>query len=87
MAMPDRIDGWTVSMLDALPEDGQRYEIIDGVLHVTPAPRPRHQAVVARLAALLVPYVDRTSAGGRVTSVRRYSPNVSTGNLPAPTSR
>ena len=25
-------------MLDALPDDGQRYEIIDGVLHVTPAP-------------------------------------------------
>lgn len=34
-------------MLDALPEDGQRYEIIDGVLHVTPAPSDVHQLVSA----------------------------------------
>lgn len=38
MAMPaDRTD-WTVEMLDALPDDGQRYELIDGELFVTPAP-------------------------------------------------
>src|SRR5438046_5611273 len=45
MAMPDAT-AWTVSMLEALPDDGQRYEIIDGVLYVTPAPRVRHQSVV-----------------------------------------
>lgn len=38
---------WTVEMLDALPDDGQRYELIDGVLHVTPAPSDVHQLVVA----------------------------------------
>ncbi len=29
--------------LDSMPEDGHRYELIDGCLVVTPAPTPRHQ--------------------------------------------
>jgi Uma2 family endonuclease len=29
--------GWTVEMLETLPNDGKRYEIIDGELFVTPA--------------------------------------------------
>ena len=57
MAMPERTGDWTVAMLDALPDDGQRYEIIDGVLYVTPAPRVRHQDVVTTLAAIFHPYV------------------------------
>ncbi|MEU4621756.1 hypothetical protein AB0G04_17500 [Actinoplanes sp. NPDC023801] len=39
-------DGWTVADLDALPEDGVRRELIDGVLHVSPSPSPAHQALV-----------------------------------------
>lgn len=31
--------------LDAMPDDGHRYELIDGVLHVTPAPSRAHQEV------------------------------------------
>ena len=58
MAMPETTGGWTVAMLDALPDDGQRHEIIDGALYVTPAPRVRHQHVVTRLAATLLPYVE-----------------------------
>jgi hypothetical protein len=42
-------DGWTVDDLDALPEDGARRELIDGVLHVTPSPAPTHQVLAARL--------------------------------------
>jgi Uma2 family endonuclease len=57
MAMPNRTGDWTVSMLDAMPEDGQRYEIIDGTLYVTPAPRIRHQDAVTQLVGLLLPYV------------------------------
>ncbi|NEP15916.1 MAG: Uma2 family endonuclease [Leptolyngbya sp. SIO4C1] len=34
---------WTVSDLDGLPEDGSRYEIIDGELQVTRAPHWEHQ--------------------------------------------
>ena len=29
---------WTVEMVHALPDDGKRYEVIDGELFVTPAP-------------------------------------------------
>lgn len=39
--------------LDAVPDDGHRYELIDGVLVVTPAPTWRHQQVVGELFALL----------------------------------
>lgn len=35
--------------LDAMPDDGYRYELIDGTLIVSPAPRPLHQRVVAHL--------------------------------------
>lgn len=39
--------------LDAMPDDGHRYELIDGALVVTPAPTWRHQAALARLLILL----------------------------------
>jgi len=48
---------WTVEMLNALPDDGQRYEVIDGELFVTPAPAFVHQWAVDELAWLLGPYV------------------------------
>ncbi|TSD53677.1 Uma2 family endonuclease [Aeromicrobium piscarium] len=35
--------------LDAMPDDGHRYELIDGVLLVSPAPRPVHQRVLREL--------------------------------------
>lgn len=39
----------TVADLEGLPDDGHRYELVDGALVVTPAPRPRHQSVVGDL--------------------------------------
>jgi Uma2 family endonuclease len=35
--------------LDRIPDDGHRYELIDGALIMTPAPSPLHQIVVANL--------------------------------------
>ena len=35
--------------LDAMPEDGHRYELVDGTLVVTPAPSQLHQIVVGEL--------------------------------------
>ena len=46
-------EGWTVGDLDRLPEDHHRYELIDGVLHVTPSPSDEHQEVGNMLWALL----------------------------------
>jgi len=47
---------WTVARLHTLPDDGKRYEIIDGVLHVTPSPRYAHQRAVVTLFESLQPY-------------------------------
>jgi len=43
----------TVEDLDLLPDDGNRYELDDGVLVVSPAPALNHQLVLARLTVLL----------------------------------
>lgn len=63
MAMPHSAPEWTVDMLQTLPEDGQRHEVIDGELFVTPAPSWRHQHAVAQLTLLLTGYVERWRVG------------------------
>ena len=40
---------WTHAAWEALPDDGNRYEIIDGVLYMTTAPSYFHQWIVRRL--------------------------------------
>jgi Uma2 family endonuclease len=44
---------FTKADLDAMPDDGNRYEIIDGALIVTPAPSWRHQSAVVNLTVQL----------------------------------
>ena len=41
------------SDLERMPDDGHRYELIDGCLVVTPAPKPIHQRAAFGLARLL----------------------------------
>jgi Uma2 family endonuclease len=43
----------TIADLETVPDDGHRYELVDGVLVVTPAPSSRHQWVVTRLLTRL----------------------------------
>ncbi len=44
---------FTVEELDRLPNDARRYELLDGVLVVSPRPTTIHQAVLGRLHGLL----------------------------------
>lgn len=46
-----------------LPDDGRRYEILDGELAVTPAPRPRHQRLSQRLETILIARLQDTGLG------------------------
>lgn len=48
---------WTYEMLQTLPDDGSRYEIIDGELQVSPAPVWNHQGVIWKLVVLIDPYL------------------------------
>jgi Uma2 family endonuclease len=48
-----RTDGWTVDDLEALPPDGVRRELLDGVLLVHPSPTDIHQIITGRLAVAL----------------------------------
>lgn len=44
---------------DALPDDGRRHELLDGVLVMSPAPNVRHQDIVGRLYSLLFAQAPR----------------------------
>jgi len=44
---------FTVAELDRMPDDGHRYELLEGVLFVSPRPTTVHQVVATRLITLL----------------------------------
>jgi Uma2 family endonuclease len=46
-----------------LPNDGKRYEIVDGDLFVTPSPLQRHQLVLANLLYYLTDFVKKHDLG------------------------
>ena len=56
---------WTYADLAELPEDesGNRYEIIDGVLYVTPSPIPLHERLGIRLTLRFGHYVEANDLG------------------------
>jgi Uma2 family endonuclease len=63
MSMPTLKRQWTVADLADLPDDGKRYEVIDGELLVTPAPTWAHQAAVGALFTILTNYVRAEAIG------------------------
>ena len=68
MGMPHTTQRWTADMVRALPDDGNRYEVIGGELFVTPAPTFDHQAAVSRLLLHLGPFVDAQQLGYALSS-------------------
>jgi Uma2 family endonuclease len=55
---------WTYDLYAALPEDGKRYEVVDGVLlDMSPSPGIPHQKVVLRLATYMLALIEDTGLG------------------------
>ena len=54
---------WTVDDLESLPDSSDRFEIIDGDLHVTRAPHWKHQDVAGEVYAELLAWSKRTKLG------------------------
>lgn len=63
MGMPAQHTDWTADMARALPDDGKRYEVLEGELCVSPAPDFDHQFVVLTLAGQLERYVTSHALG------------------------
>jgi Uma2 family endonuclease len=63
MPMPMLKREWIVADLADLPGDGNRYEVLDGELFVTPSPSADHQAAVQLLHRLIADYLDREPIG------------------------
>lgn len=51
---------FTCADLREMPEDGRRYEVIEGDLYGSPAPKTRHQRVASKLTSFL----DRAEEAG-----------------------
>lgn len=60
---PPSQGAWTYDDYARLPENGFRYEVIQGGLYMSPAPRPRHQRAAFRLAYLLEACLESTPVG------------------------
>ncbi len=54
---------WTSQDLELLPDDGKRYEIVDGELYVSEQPHWEHQFVSGQIFALLQAWSARTQRG------------------------
>ncbi|MBX3146467.1 MAG: Uma2 family endonuclease [Gemmatimonadales bacterium] len=63
MGMPDLVSLWTRDNVLGLPDDGNRYELVDGELVVTPSPSGRHQLAVWTLYDLIKAYVREHGIG------------------------
>jgi Uma2 family endonuclease len=60
MHMALKTQRWTRADLERLPDDGNTYEVIDGELLVSPAPRPAHEEVIHVFGSALAAYCQRT---------------------------
>jgi Uma2 family endonuclease len=73
MGMPatERTKRWTAEEVRAMQDEDRawpRYELVDGELLVTPAPRPVHQRAVRQLLLALHPYVTAHRLGEVLTA-------------------
>jgi Uma2 family endonuclease len=68
MGMPETLQQWTAAQVRELPDDGNRYEVVDGELLVTPSPTYNHQDVVGELFAALREFCKSVAVGHALVS-------------------
>jgi Uma2 family endonuclease len=66
MALTKPAGTWTYEDLFALPDDGRRYEIIEGELYEMPAPTGTHALTIMNLISVLLPIVAKL--GGQLVT-------------------
>lgn len=54
---------WTYEDYAALPDNGKRYEIVDGILYMAPSPGRWHQEIVGEIFSYLRTHVKLTGLG------------------------
>jgi len=70
-----RREPWTIEALAALPDNGNRYEIIEGQLIVSPMPAKPHLRAVTRLHRMLIQQAPSGVAVGQNAGVYRRTPD------------
>jgi len=63
MHMATRTRRWTRADIDRLPDDGNRYEVVDGELFVSPPSSPAHDVVTTELSFRLHDFLKRAGIG------------------------
>jgi Uma2 family endonuclease len=54
---------WNRERWEQLPDDGNRYEVIDGVLYMSTVPSYFHQWIIRQISLTLIEQLDRTGFG------------------------
>ena len=54
---------WTYTHYATIPDNGQRYEVVDGVLFMTPAPSIPHQQIALRIARHMAALIEDARLG------------------------
>ena len=54
---------WAYEDYTRLPDNGMRYEVIQGELYISPAPNPKHQRIIAALYGYLWDYLKNQPVG------------------------
>ncbi len=54
---------WTYADYAAIPDDGRRYEVVNGVLYMAPRPVERHQAASMRIGSHFFTHIEAAGLG------------------------
>ena len=82
-AVPGPSQGeWTYADYAAIPDDGRRYEVVNGVLYMAPSPVERHQAASMQIGSQFFNHIQAAGLG-RVYAAP-FDVDLSPGNVVQP---